>query len=159
MNVETFIDQMNRLFKAFGYDYEGTSQAGQRQIAQVSEWYKLWIKIYPETTEYILTQVIDQCIRECKRVPSFAELREIRAGITLLTPVKVTTDCPTCRGFGHLEALKAEPELYGPAHKVSYAFRCNVCENHKGRLDGIPMWREQLWNEGFKLKGVEFIQL
>ncbi len=156
MTVETFIDQISRLFTAFGQDHDSGTQAGQRQINQVREWYTLWVKVYPETTDGMMMMVIDQAIRECKRIPSFAELREIRAGIAITTLKSAMTECVRCRGFGHLTASK---KLDISQSEYTFAFKCNLCENWKNNVDGLPMWEEKLWNQGYSLKGIDYVQI
>lgn len=156
MTGETFVDQIERLFKAFGQDHDSGSQAGQRIGAQVQEWLILWNNIYPDTTDGMMMMVVDQAIKDCKRVPSFAELREIRAGIAITSPKHETTHCDRCRGFGHLTASK---KLDISDMEYTFAFRCNLCENWRNNVDGLPMWEEKLWGEGYKLKGIDYVQI
>lgn len=153
MTPETFINQVSRIFTAFGQDHDAGTQAGQRQIAQVKEWFDMWMKTYPETTDGMMMMVVDQALKDCKRIPSFAELREIRAGLAITTLKHQMTECVRCRGFGYLTASK---EINN--REYTYAFKCNLCTNWKGLVDGLPEWKEALWNE-YKLKGIDYVQL
>lgn len=154
MTPETFINQISRIFTAFGQDHDSGTQAGQRQIAQVKEWYDMWIKTYPETTDGMMIMVIDQAIKDCKRIPSFAELKEIRAGLAITSLKAQLTECARCRSLGHLAATREINNC-----EYTYAFRCNLCTNWKGTADGLPEWKEKYWGEWYKLKGIDYVQL
>lgn len=134
--LDFFANQMTRLHRAFGI-IAGESKMAERLGLKIAEWYDMWQKTYSLVSDEVLTRMVDKAIKEYERLPTFAQLRVLRASVQGEMPSQgyAKSSCGMCRDgllFGWQDV-----KGYG---LTTYSFRCSACENWRGRYDGLPMW-------------------
>lgn len=130
MDIVDFESVIGRLHDAYGVD-RTTGKAAQVYANKIAS----WLSMLPDWVDYSqLNRVVKKAIENCERVPSYAELLKIINALPREAEIHLGDWCSRCSGTGVISAVLL------PDRKASYAFRCENCENWKGRYDYYPRW-------------------
>lgn len=104
----------------------------------------------------IFDKVVDDIINSEEKFPTISKIYQYKMRYANQEQRKVR-DCPQCGGVGAVSARRSGSK------EQSYCFRCNLCDNWRGRLaDRIPLWPAKgftlIEGRGINLKGAAFIK-